>query len=58
MNPDFSTVTKKSLTRKQKLLWAAGIIVVFLYLKPSVIRTVVGVFVSQAAQALPANSGK
>ena len=49
MNTDFTTATKK-LTRKQKLLWGAGILVVFLYFNPSFVRPVISVFSGHAAQ--------
>jgi hypothetical protein len=44
MNTDFTTVTKKPLTRKQKILWGVGIAAVLLYFNPSLLRPVFGLF--------------
>jgi hypothetical protein len=44
MNTDFTNVSKKPLTGKQKLFWGAGILMVFLYFNPSIVRPVVTVF--------------
>jgi hypothetical protein len=48
MDSNFSNVTKRSLTRKQKLLWGAGILIVFLYFNPSILRPVFGAFTGSA----------
>jgi hypothetical protein len=49
MVPDYTAATKNPLTRKQKLFWGAGIVVVLLYFNPSILRQVAGVFTHAAS---------
>jgi hypothetical protein len=56
MHSNFTNVTKRPLTRKQKLLWGAVILVVFLYFNPSILRPVFGAFTS-GGQHKPSPNG-
>jgi hypothetical protein len=47
MDSNFTNVTKKPLTRKQKIWFGAGILVVFLYFNPSILRSLFGIFASK-----------